>query len=171
MAFGCYNKFLTVLNDEEKEIRMEFDHLLADRTRFMDVNAIREILKVVSQPAMVSLAGGIPAPASFPLEIIHELTSIVINKYFPDNFNWSRPEGGMFIWAEGPEGSDMEALNWKAVAEKVAYVTGRYFYTGRDEGRGTMRLNFTMADEETLDLAVSTLAKVIEKELNRGQSL
>ena len=26
-----------------------------------------------------------------------------LNKYFPENFNWSRPEGGMFIWAEGPE--------------------------------------------------------------------
>jgi hypothetical protein len=34
-----------------------------------------------------------------------------------------------------------------------------------------MRLNFTMADEETLDLAVSTLAQVFEKELNGGQRL
>ena len=60
---------------------MEFERLLADRTRAMDVNVIREILKVVSQPGMVSLAGGIPAPESFPLEIIHDLTSIVIDKY------------------------------------------------------------------------------------------
>jgi 2-aminoadipate transaminase len=77
----------------------------------------------------------------------------------------------LFIWVEGPEGSDMEALYWKAVAEKVAYVPGKYFYACRDEGSGTMRLNFTVADEETLDLAVSTLAQVIEKELNGGQSL
>jgi 2-aminoadipate transaminase len=106
---------------------MEFDKLLADRTRTMDVNVIREILKVVSQPGMVSLAGGIPAPESFPLEIIHDLTSIVIDKYFPDNFNWSQPEGGMFIWAEGPESLDMEALYWKAVEKKVAYVPGNFF--------------------------------------------
>ncbi len=46
---------------------MGFDNLLADRTRAMDVNVIREILKVVSQPGMVSLAGGIPAPESFPI--------------------------------------------------------------------------------------------------------
>ncbi len=94
-----------------------------------------------------------------------------LDKYFPDNFNWSRPEGGMFIWAEGPEGSDMETLYWKAVAEKVAYVPGKYFYTSRDNGSETMRLNFTMADEETIDQAVSTLAQVIEKEMNGGQSL
>jgi hypothetical protein len=106
---------------------MEFERLLADRTSAMDVNVIREILRVVSQPGMVSLAGGIPAPESFLLEIIHDLTSIVIDKCFPDNFNGSRPEGGMSIWAEGPENSDMEALCWKAAAEKVAYVPGKYF--------------------------------------------
>jgi 2-aminoadipate transaminase len=88
-----------------------------------------------------------------------------LDNYFPDNFNWSRPEGGMFIWAEGPESSDMEALYWKAVAEKVAYVPGKYFYTSPGEGIGTMRLNFTMTDEETIDLAVSTLAEVIKREM------
>lgn len=60
---------------------MDFDKLLADRTSAMDVNLIREILKVVAQPGMVSLAGGIPAPESFPMEIMRELTSIVIDKY------------------------------------------------------------------------------------------
>ena len=43
---------------------MDFSNLLADRTQSMGVNVIREILKVVSQPEMVSLAGGIPAPVS-----------------------------------------------------------------------------------------------------------
>ena len=88
-----------------------------------------------------------------------------LDKYFPDNFNWSRPEGGMFIWAEGPENSDMEALYWKAVAKKVAYVPGKYFYASRGKGNGTMRLNFTMAGEEIIDLAVSKLAEVIKREM------
>ncbi len=59
----------------------------------MDVNVIREILKVVSQPGMVSLAGGIPAPESFPLEIIRELTSIVIDKYASKAFQYDPTEG------------------------------------------------------------------------------
>jgi len=88
-----------------------------------------------------------------------------LDKYFPDNFNWSRPEGGMFIWAEGPESFDMETLYWKAVEKKVAYVPGKYFYTSRGEGIGTMRLNFTMADEDTIERAVSTLAEVIKQEM------
>ena len=88
-----------------------------------------------------------------------------LDKYFPDNFKWSRPEGGMFIWAEGPTGFDMETLYWKAVEKKVAYVPGKYFYTSRGEGIGTMRLNFTMTDEETLDQAVRIISEVIKRKM------
>ena len=88
-----------------------------------------------------------------------------LDKYFPDKFNWSRPEGGMFIWAEGPEGSDMEALYWKAVEKKVAYVPWKYFYTSSGDGIGTMRLNFTMTDAETIDQAVRIISEVIKREM------
>ena len=88
-----------------------------------------------------------------------------LDKSFPDGFTWSRPEGGMFIWVEGPAGFDMETLYWKAVEKKVAYVPGKYFYTDPAEGIETMRLNFTMTDEETIDRAISTLAEVIKQEM------
>jgi len=71
----------------------------------------------------------------------------------------------MFIWAEGPEKSDMEALYWKAVAKKVVYVPGKYFYTSRGEGIGTMRLNFTMSDEKSVDRAVRIISEVIKREM------
>jgi 2-aminoadipate transaminase len=92
-----------------------------------------------------------------------------LDKYFPDNFKWSRPEGGMFIWAEGPAGFDMEKLYHKSVQKSVqknvAFVPGKYFYSSRGEGIETMRLNFTMTDEETIDRAVRTLAEVIKLEM------
>ena len=72
---------------------MAFYHLLADRTGKMGVNVIREILKVVSQPGMVSLAGGIPAPESFPLEIIQELTETVVEQYASGAFQYGPTEG------------------------------------------------------------------------------
>ncbi|MCP4628353.1 MAG: PLP-dependent aminotransferase family protein [bacterium] len=84
-----------------------------------------------------------------------------LDKYFPENFNWSRPEGGMFIWAEGPRGLDMEKLYWQAVEKNVAFVPGKYFYTNPGEGIETMRLNFTLTDEETIDRSVRILAEVI----------
>ena len=85
-----------------------------------------------------------------------------LDKYFPDQFNWSRPEGGMFIWAEGPAGLDMEEIYWKAVEKNVAFVPGKYFYTAAGEGLETMRLNFTMTDEESIDRSVRTLAQVVK---------
>ena len=85
-----------------------------------------------------------------------------LDNYFPDQFRWSRPEGGMFIWAEGPRGLDMEKLYWKAVEKNVAFVPGKYFYSSPGEGIETMRLNFTMTDEETIDRSVRTLAEVIK---------
>ena len=84
-----------------------------------------------------------------------------LDSYMPDDFTWSRPEGGMFIWAEGPRGMDMEGLYWKTVEKKVAFVPGKYFYTDPGEGMETMRLNFTMADEKTIDWAIKTLSEVI----------
>ena len=72
---------------------MDFERLLARRTNKMGASAIREILKVVSLPGVISLAGGIPAPESFPMEIISELTAKVIDKYASKAFQYDLTEG------------------------------------------------------------------------------
>ena len=85
-----------------------------------------------------------------------------LNRYFPADFSWSRPEGGMFLWAVGPRGLDMEKVYRKSIENNVAFVPGKFFFTDPDEGHETMRLNYTMADEQTIDRAIRTLAEVIE---------
>ena len=85
-----------------------------------------------------------------------------MERYFPPSFRWSRPQGGMFVWAQGPEGMDMTEVYKKAVARNVAFVPGQYFYARPGEGRETLRLNFTMSDEATLTRAVEILAEVLE---------
>ena len=86
-----------------------------------------------------------------------------LEKYFPPGFHWSKPEGGMFLWVEGE--LDMEAVYWKAIERKVAFVPGKFFFTDKNEGTGTMRLNYTMSDEATIDRAVRILAEVIKENL------
>jgi 2-aminoadipate transaminase len=68
-------------------------NMLAHRTRNMGASAIREILKVVSRPGMISLAVGIPAPESFPMSIVRELTGTVIEKYGSNAFQYDHTEG------------------------------------------------------------------------------
>lgn len=88
-----------------------------------------------------------------------------LDRHFPDQVSWSRPEGGMFIWAEGPSKLDTVAMYERAVAKSVAYVPGRFFYTDPADGAATMRLNFTMLDESTIEEAVEALGGVVSAEL------
>lgn len=85
-----------------------------------------------------------------------------LNQYFPDNFKWSKPDGGMFIWVEGPRGFDAEACYYKAIEQKVAYVPGKYFFTCPGEGIETMRLNFSMFDADSIRKAIRILGDVIK---------
>ena len=82
-------------------------------------------------------------------------------RYLPTEFRWSKPEGGMFVWVEGNNGLDMEAVYQSAVDRNTAFVPGKYFFPKPKQGLGTMRLNFTMADEARIEKAIQTLSEVI----------
>ncbi len=83
-----------------------------------------------------------------------------LERHFPPSFRWSRPEGGMFVWAEGPPGLDMDRVYAAAVERGVAFVPGRHFFAEPGRGRETMRLNFTMADPAAIERAVKVLAEI-----------
>ncbi|MDX2344627.1 MAG: hypothetical protein QNL12_13275 [Acidimicrobiia bacterium] len=69
------------------------DFELAARTAQMNVSAIREILKVVARPGIISLAGGIPSPESFPMESMGHLISNVFDKYGSGSLQYDLTEG------------------------------------------------------------------------------
>ena len=87
-----------------------------------------------------------------------------LEAHMPDGYSWNRPEGGMFVWAEGPAGSDAEKLYWQCIDRKVAFVPGKYFYSDpKTQGLNTIRLNFTRADEATIAEAVKVIGKAAEE--------
>jgi 2-aminoadipate transaminase len=49
-----------------------WEYRYAQRTKGMQSSAVREILKVTSQPDVISFAGGMPAPELFPMEELEE---------------------------------------------------------------------------------------------------
>ncbi|MGW0424158.1 aminotransferase-like domain-containing protein [Streptomyces sp. NPDC003015] len=66
----------------------------------------------------------------------------------PEGSAWTRPEGGMFLWARLPSPYDTTALLPQVVARDVAYVPGAPFYAGEPD-RSTLRLCFvTQTPEE-----------------------
>ena len=81
---------------------------------------------------------------------------------FPDSFSWSKPEGGMFVWAVGPDGFDAEQAYWEAVKVNTAFVPGYAFFTDPGTGKNTMRLNFTNASEKLISESIHRLSSVIK---------
>ena len=53
-----------------------------------------------------------------------------MEEHFPPEVTWTRPQGGLFLWARMPEGMDAEELLEIALEEKVAFVPGHAFYPG-----------------------------------------
>ena len=84
-----------------------------------------------------------------------------LQAYFPKSCQWSKPEGGMFIWVQGPQGMKMDTVYREAVSRKVVFVPGKYFFAHAGDGLETMRLNYTMADEATIADAVAVLGQVL----------
>ena len=87
-----------------------------------------------------------------------------IEKYFPSGCEWTKPEGGMFIWVTVPSKIDTRDLFVEAVKEKVAFVHGSVF---RVDGKGhnTMRLNFTNTDDKKIEVGIKRLGKLLSKKL------
>lgn len=93
-----------------------------------------------------------------------------LDRYMPATFQWTQPEGGMFLWLEGPAGLDTEQIYWHAIERQTAFVPGKFFFAEPGVGNATMRLNYTMANEEKIDWAVRTLAEVIAEYAANGKS-
>ena len=88
-----------------------------------------------------------------------------LKRHLPEDFRFTRPEGGMFIWIEGSPGLDAERLYARTVARGVAFVPGKFFFVNHEDGKATLRMNFTAADPATIDRAVATIADCIAEEL------
>ena len=85
-----------------------------------------------------------------------------MERYFPKEISFTKPEGGMFIWATLPEGQRATALFEKALSQKVAFVPGNPFYTDGREAN-TMRLNYTNASKEMIEEGIKRLAKLFDE--------
>jgi len=87
-----------------------------------------------------------------------------MEEFFPEGCYWTRPQGGLFLWGNLPEGMDSRKVLEKAIEKKVAFVPGYSFYA-RGGGENTMRLNFSFASPEKIRLGIERLGNVIREQL------
>jgi 2-aminoadipate transaminase len=92
---------------------------------------------------------------------------MALERHFPAEVRWTKPNGGLFLWVTLPEGLGSTALLKQALErERVAFVPGAAFFP-RGGGERTCRLNFSYATPEVIDEGIRRLGSVIERELGR----
>ena len=81
--------------------------------------------------------------------------------YMPKSVRWTRPEGGLFVWATLPESVSGAELLERAVREgKVAFVPGgAFFHDG--SGANTIRLSFSLPEPAAITEGVRRLASLL----------
>jgi 2-aminoadipate transaminase len=86
-------------------------------------------------------------------------------EHLPPEARFTRPQGGLFVWATLPEELDTTDLLARALSRNVAFVPGRAAYT---DGRGgsAMRLNFSGAGEDTIREGVRRIGEVVHEQLD-----
>lgn len=89
-----------------------------------------------------------------------------LERHFPPGSRWTRPEGGMFIWVELPEGLDSLALLPSMVEAGVAYIPGAAFTA--QGGGNSLRLNFSNATPERIDAGIAILGRALADSAGAG---
>jgi 2-aminoadipate transaminase len=94
-----------------------------------------------------------------------------LEEFFPEEARWTRPRGGLFIWATLPSYIDTTELLAEAISEaKVAFVPGQAFFA-KGRGAESMRLNFSYPDKEAIHEGIKRLSKVIKKQMELYRAL
>ncbi len=81
-------------------------------------------------------------------------------QHFPAGVEWTKPEGGMFIWVTLPKHIDAMKLLDEAIAQKVAFVPGSPFYANEPE-TNTLRLSFVTVAPDRIRTGIEILGKLI----------
>ena len=95
---------------------------MARRAERLNPSVIREILKITERPGIVSLAGGLPSPDSFPVQAMREACARVLADTPSEALQYAASEGFAPLreWVAG----QLAAQGLAATAAQVLITTG-----------------------------------------------
>jgi 2-aminoadipate transaminase len=87
-----------------------------------------------------------------------------MDRCFPPEVDWTKPEGGLFLWGTLPDYLNSADVLKDAIERNVAFVPGAPFYPNGG-GHNTMRINFSMATPDKINEGISRLGEVLQKKI------
>jgi 2-aminoadipate transaminase len=82
-----------------------------------------------------------------------------LQEHFGGRASWTRPEGGLFIWATLD--GEVDTTDLMARSEGVAFVPGRAAYMDGRSGRSSMRLNFAGVPEDEIREGIRRIGRIM----------
>ena len=106
------------------------DHLYSKMTATMPHSFIREILKITKGvPDMISFAGGLPSPASFPKTLLRDLFSDVIMREGDEVLQYGASDGDRVFKNILKIFEDVPALSDDEIMITIGSTSGIYYFT------------------------------------------
>ncbi|CAN5243234.1 PLP-dependent aminotransferase family protein [soil metagenome] len=87
-----------------------------------------------------------------------------LSEHLPE-MEWTKPDGGFYVWLTLPDYLDAKQMLPRAVTELVAYTPGTAFYADGG-GRNKIRLSFCYPTPEQIRLGIRRLTTVINGEID-----
>jgi 2-aminoadipate transaminase len=88
-----------------------------------------------------------------------------LEEHFGEGATWSRPQGGLFIWAKLPQGADVARIRDKVLATAdVGYIPGPSFAADGVSGRNCLRLCFGYNTPAEIQEGIARLAGAFRQE-------
>jgi len=88
-----------------------------------------------------------------------------LEKQMPPEVQWTKPEGGIFLWLTLPEYINADELFVEASQYKVSFIPGSKFYPEGQEKFNTLRLNFTYSTFEQIEKGIHSLAELLKEKI------
>jgi 2-aminoadipate transaminase len=113
---------------------------LSDAARRATRSEIRELLKLIAKPDIISLAGGLPAPATFPVEQLRSSCDEVLTRYGTVAMQYGATEGDLGLREElvkimaedGCEGLDPDHVLVTSASQQALDLCARIFIAPGD---------------------------------------
>ena len=89
-----------------------------------------------------------------------------LDKEFPDEIKFTRPEGGLFIWCTLPDGINASEFIKKASERNVRVVPGATFNCDTEAPSNSFRLNFSTPSDEQIVKGIKILGQLAHETIS-----